>query len=79
MMNLELIDLYSHLKSQVPSARIVVQLHDAFDVEADERDEEAVCRILSDVMNREWEIEGRRHSFPVEIKVASHSDTWAAV
>lgn len=79
MMNLELIDLYTRLYKSGLDAHVVVQLHDAFDVECDEGDREAVCEIMSETMNRQWEIEEEKYSFPVEIKVATAESTWAAV
>lgn len=75
MMNLELIDLHERLKREVPTARIVTQLHDAVDVECNERDEEKVKRIMIEVHDREWTIEGRRRRYPVELKVARGSAT----
>jgi len=68
MMNLEVIELHSKLKKHVPSAKVIIQLHDAFDVETPERHAGKVERIMEDVMDREYTIEGRTRRFPVEIK-----------
>lgn len=79
MMNIELIELDRRLKAEVPEARIVAQLHDAVDVEAPERLESRVSKIMEDVMNREWTFCGMTRKFPIELKVARHSEggTWA--
>jgi DNA polymerase I-like protein with 3'-5' exonuclease and polymerase domains len=77
MMNLELIELHERLKKEVPSAHIIIQLHDAIDVECRERDLEKVKRLMLEVMNREWAIDGRTRGFPVEMKVATHD--WSEV
>lgn len=81
MMNLELIELDRRLKAEVPSARIIIQLHDAIDVECPEKDEEAVCRVVTEVMEREWTFCGLTRKFPIEMKVtrATQGGTWADV
>lgn len=81
LMNLEILELDRRLTDEVPGAHIIIQLHDAVDVECDENDEEQVCRIVNEVMDREWEFEGVRKQFPIEMKVARHSlqETWADV
>lgn len=71
MMNLEIIQLDSRLRKELPSAKLIVQLHDAFDVECEEADAEKVKRIYLDVCDREYTIEGRTRRFPVEIKVGT--------
>lgn len=80
-MNLEIIELDKRLKAEVPRARIIIQLHDAIDVECPEKDEEAVCRVMNQVMHREWSFCGVTRMFPVEMKVtrASEGGTWAEV
>lgn len=79
MMNLELIELHTRLKQEVPSAKIIIQLHDAVDVECPADKEEHVTRIVTDVMDREWSFCGVTRMFPVELKVARYPDTWAEV
>lgn len=76
MMNLELIELHGRLKREIPSAKIVIQLHDAFDVECWEKDVEQVQQIMTEVSDREYTIEGRTRRFPVEIKVG---EDWSEV
>jgi len=82
MMNLEIIELDKRLQEFRPysvSVRgkpartvappmLVVQLHDAFDVDSDRRDEDKVRELLQAVCDREYTIEGRTRRFPVEIK-----------
>jgi DNA polymerase-1 len=81
MMNLELIELDRRLKSEVPSAKIIIQLHDAIDVECPEKDEEKVCQVVTSVMDREVTFCGMTRKFPIELKVAraSEGETWASV
>jgi DNA polymerase I-like protein with 3'-5' exonuclease and polymerase domains len=81
MMNLEIIELDRRLKAEVPKARIIIQLHDAIDVECPEKDEEKVCQVMNQVMHREWTFGGVTRMFPIEMKVARYGDgdTWAAV
>lgn len=69
MMNLEIIELDRALRSRVPTAKLIVQLHDAFDVECDEDDADTVVAIYNEVCDREYTIEGRTRRFPVEIKI----------
>jgi DNA polymerase-1 len=79
LMNLEVLELWNLLKKEVPTARIIVQLHDAVDVECFEKDEQRVSRLMSETMNRSWKIGNRERMFPVEMKVAraSKGETWA--
>jgi DNA polymerase-1 len=81
MMNLELIELDRRLKAEVPRARIIIQLHDAIDVECPEKDEEAACKVMTEVMDREWTFCGLTRRLPIEMKVtrASEGGTWAEV
>lgn len=72
--NLALITLDRELKQHVPSAKILVQLHDAFYVECRKKDERAVRSILEDVMTIPHVIDGDSYEFPVEIK---SSDRWS--
>lgn len=81
MMNLELIELDERLTKEVPDAKLIIQLHDAVDVDCAEKDGEKVTRIVNEVMNREWTVEGRTRAFPIEMKYARYSErqTWQDV
>lgn len=82
MMNLEIIELDRRLAEfrpysvsckngtvrKVQPPAIVVQLHDAFDIDSDRRDEDRVRELLQSVCDREYTIEKRTRRFPVEIK-----------
>ena len=70
MMNIEILELERALDAEVPGAEIVVQLHDAFDVECDEDDVDKVIAIMQRVSEREYTICGRTRPFPVEIKTS---------
>lgn len=81
MMNLELIALDERLRADCPSAHIIIQLHDAIDVECPEKDVPLVERIIDEVMDREWTICGVTRMFGIERKTtyASQEGTWADV
>lgn len=79
VMNQEILQLWYRLREELPSARIVAQVHDAIDIEANESDVEIAKRILGEVMNSEVQINGRYTKLPTEIKVAYHKDTWQSV
>ena len=81
MMNLELIALDERLRADCPSAHIIIQLHDAIDVECPEEDVPLVERIIDEVMDREWSICGVTRMFGIERKTtyASQEGTWADV
>lgn len=81
MMNLELIALDERLRADCPSAHIIIQLHDAIDVECPEEDVPLVERIIDEVMDREWTICGVTRMFGIERKTtyASQEGTWADV
>lgn len=72
--NLAMIELDAKLKRYVRGAKLLVQLHDAFDVEAREKDERVVREIMQEVMEKPIAIEGKDYVFPVEIKVATRWD-----
>jgi DNA polymerase-1 len=74
--NLAMIELDRRLKKFVPEARILTQLHDAFDVECPYRDQRVVKDIMKECMEAEYEINGRKRSFPVDFKIA---DRWSDV
>lgn len=79
LMNGEIIKLWHRLADEVPNARIVTQLHDAIDVECSEADAARTERIMKEVMNNEYTINGRTAPFFCEFKTATSDDTWAAV
>lgn len=81
MMNQEIITLDRRLKAETKTAHIIIQLHDAVDVECREHEEEKVCKIMTDVMHRDWTFCGMTREFPIEMKVtrASEGGTWADV
>lgn len=81
MMAMEMIELDKRVTEEVPDAYIGIILHDAFDVMCREEDVTKTAFIMREVMDREYEIEGRKRSFPVEFKVAysSENQTWADV
>lgn len=68
IMDLELVEIDEQLKKHWPSAKIINQLHDAIDIEAQERHAGAITRMLEEVQSRPYVIEGRERVFPVEIK-----------
>lgn len=68
--NLAMIELNRQLKKYVPEAHILVQLHDAFDVEVPHRHEGEVRRIMQETMEAPLIIAGKQFTFPVEIKSA---------
>lgn len=68
--NLAMIELDAKLRKYVPGANIIVQLHDAFDVEAPASKKHEVGRLMRDVMEQQREINGKKYAFPVEIKCA---------
>ncbi len=80
IMNLEILELDEQLKA-VPSARIIIQLHDAVDVECDEDDAPKVEAIIDRVMNRDWTVNGLTRPFHIDRKTtyASAGGTWADV
>lgn len=80
LMNLEILELDKRL-AEVPSAHIIIQLHDAVDVECNEDDVPRVEQIIDEVMDREWTFEGVTRKFGIERKTTYSSDggTWADV
>jgi DNA polymerase-1 len=81
MMNEEILTLDERLRADCPSAHIIIQLHDAVDVECPEADVPKVERIMNEVMNREWTFCGVTRMFGVDMKATYHSrgGTWADV
>lgn len=74
--NLAMIELDKKLKKHVPGAQILIQLHDAFDVECREGDKRIVNDIMQEVMEKPFIIEGKKFTFPVEIKTG---EKWSEV
>ena len=81
MMNIMTLELEKRLADEVPSAAIVIQLHDAVDVECREEDGPQVERIVDEVMVREWTVNGLTRVIPIERKTAyaSKNETWFEV
>jgi DNA polymerase I-like protein with 3'-5' exonuclease and polymerase domains len=81
MMATEMIELFDRLKRETKTAKIVIILHDAFYVECKEREANLTQKIMAEVMDREYTIDGRTRPFPIEMKIAHHSkdQTWASV
>ncbi len=81
MMNEEILTLDERLRQDCPSAHIIIQLHDAVDVECPEADVPKVERIMDEVMNREWTFCGVTRMFGIDRKATYHSrgGTWADV
>lgn len=50
IIKLAMIRVFERLKKDVPSARLILQVHDELIVECDERDSERVCRLLETEM-----------------------------
>lgn len=69
VVNLAMLRLREALK-QVPGAKLITQLHDAFDVECWQKDEQLVAGLMKSVMEEPVEICGKMCVFPVEIKSA---------
>lgn len=81
MMNDEIVALDERLRAELPSAAIIIQLHDAVDVECLEKDVPQVERIIDEVMDREVTICGVTRYFGIDRKTTYHSQggTWADV
>lgn len=74
MFNLETLELEMLLRAESPTSQIIMQLHDAIDIECDAGEAMCVLSCLERVMHkREWTIEGRTRSYPIETKVG---DDW---
>jgi len=78
LMNNEILTLDERLRAECPSAHIIIQLHDAVDVECPEADVPRVERIIDEVMDREWSFCGVTRKFPIERKTtfSSQGGTW---
>lgn len=78
IMNLEILELDRRLVKEVPNAHIIIQLHDAVDVECPEDDVPKVERIIDEVMNRDWTFCGLTRPFHIDRKTTYAKDggTW---
>jgi DNA polymerase-1 len=74
--NLAMIELHGKLRQYVPGARIITQLHDAFDVECLVSEVSTVEGIMQEVMEKPILVCGELRTFPVEIKVG---EKWSDV
>ena len=81
MMNTEILILEKRLQAECPSAHIIIQLHDAVDVECPEDKVPQVERIIDEVMDRDWTFCGMTRKFGIDRKTTYHSlgGTWADV
>ena len=50
IIKIAMVKVYNALKEEVPSARLILQVHDELIVECDEKDKDTVCRLLSKEM-----------------------------
>ncbi|MGN0494541.1 MAG: DNA polymerase I [Acutalibacteraceae bacterium] len=70
IIKLAMIRVFDRLKTDVPTAKLILQVHDELIVECDERDSERVCRLL------ETEMENAAH-LAVRLTADAHSGkTW---
>ena len=78
LMNNEILTLDERLRRECPSAHIIIQLHDAVDVECPEVDVPKVESIIDEVMDREWTFCGVTRKFAIERKTtySSQGGTW---
>lgn len=81
IMNEEILRLDERLRAELPEAHIIIQLHDAVDVECPERLVPQVERIIDEVMNRDVTLCGMTRNFGIDRKTTYHSQggTWADV
>lgn len=66
--NLAMIELDKQLTKYMPKANIVVQLHDAIDLEVPEKLADRAAEIMREAMEQPFTIGGQKFTFPVEIK-----------
>lgn len=81
MMNVELLKLRAKMKKYKMKGRIIIQLHDAIDIECPEREEKDVSDLMTEVLHSRWTIHGVEREYPIELKVtrAREGGTWADV
>ncbi|MDO4607912.1 MAG: DNA polymerase I [Clostridia bacterium] len=70
IIKIAMIKVSDRLKAEIPSARLILQVHDELIVECEEKDRDTVCKILEQEMQN-------AASLSVELKVDAHSGkTW---
>lgn len=74
VMNLAFLRVRNRLAKEVPTGKIIDQLHDALDVECAENDQAKVSKILKEEFERPLQIMEKTYIFPVEIKVGKFWD-----
>lgn len=85
IMNTEYIQLDERLTAESHlDAHIITQLHDAVDVDCPEENIDKVIPIMKEIHDRNWVVNDVDFNFGVDLKVATHSqswkgDTWAAL
>jgi len=50
IIKLAMIRVYNRLREEIPTAKLILQVHDELIVECDEKDAEKACRLLSEEM-----------------------------
>ena len=50
IIKIAMIRVYDRLKSELPNARLILQVHDELIVECDEKDAKAACTVLTEEM-----------------------------
>jgi DNA polymerase-1 len=70
--NLAMLRIHNDLRRYTKGARLVIQLHDAFYVIGKAQEERVIRDILEEQMTKEVTIEGRKWTFPVDIKAGTH-------
>lgn len=73
LMNEEILTLDEQLKLRTKTAGIIIQLHDAVDVECDEWEVPLVEQIIDEVMDRDWTFCGVTRRFGIDRKTAYSS------
>lgn len=68
MASIAMLNVRAKLKKYVPTARLMINLHDAFYVRSREKDKKTVGSILKEEMEGPWVINGKQIAFPVDLK-----------
>ncbi len=76
MMNIETLDYERRLKDALPTARIIIQMHDAVVTDCKERDVERVKKLKAECFTTSYTIAGRTRPFPIDLKTGM---TWDKV
>lgn len=76
MTALAMLELNNVFKTERIDGGFVTIQHDAFDVEVREDQAERVAFLMKTIMPGPWRIEGKRHEFPIEVKVGT---SWAGL